>query len=699
MEIINLSNIFNPLDENVLTYNGSLFPLGKSYYLCAYRSTQKPQVEGVSPENIPPYPYQQLNSDLWFNKDNYVGLAIVDLSRDKVLYTCKYIHRMTQKEKETLKKNDAPHVNSGGEDPRLYKKNNKFFMNYNQDVIKPKAGCDYGICIGMFEVEIVLNTIVKNNGGFYSDTDKKLVCEHVYDDNELRGLFATTPQKIIKNWSYSPGYFIDSYNDDAFIYKLVDNLDPTVCDKISYPYVLKPFVQSDWSVALTTPSVLHGDALYGMAHIRIKWSLLVENINSVSKDLRAILLKDDEHHPDCYFMSVYKVRTGNWSMTSPFLITGSSTKEYYSYNVNFPCGFFIHDNMVNTTFGLGDCLLIHFKQKLNKITFRKSQFTYKDLTVFPFTDPIFQKTHVNSRLCNIPQLKRYLLPKHIRLFDLGGGGLRSVKYSSISDKFKKVVEFGIEKEEILPGEIVRKIQNKYIDVEKENLNGYGFGFSLAGLDKLWDESISKKMVKKLESKKYKNTAEEFNLVDTDKIVSLTDSESHLYGSFAMLEKLDIDVSQYNILNIAIGTGINISFSEKGVSKAYHESVDPSTYFWDIKVGKNRSIRGTLLDVEDLIELSTILNVFLRLLPNDINMTSLWPESWENPDLIFITGGGANVLIDKFKDEMAESLPNTYSFIGGLEEGPNIEIFLCNDKMIPYRGLVWSLMHKICTHDQ
>ena len=42
---------------------------------------------------------------------------------------------------------------------------------------------------------------------------------------------------------------------------------------------------------------------------------------------------------------------------------------------------------------------------------------------------MLKKEYVNSALCNNYKLNNYLYPKNIRLFDLGGGGLRTLVYN------------------------------------------------------------------------------------------------------------------------------------------------------------------------------------------------------------------------------------------------------------------------------
>ena len=718
MSILNLSTIINSIDKNVITYNGSVLPIGNNKNIVAYRATQKPTEVGVKKKHLPPYPYQQMNGSLWYNARNYIGLAVIDMSksRPKVISASKYVHtihpRLTNQELYDNLTESYPDVNfksllAGPEDPRLYykevqkddmKTERKIYMNYNQSFINPLGGCE-GLCVSMFEIEIKLS---KLNIKIYPERGKKLICEKVDDENgHIKKLFNTTNQNTIKNWSYSPGFFIDSYKDSAFLYNLKKHNDPSECVKSKYNSVMIPFIQDDWGVALTTPTVKYEEKLYGVAHIRIKWSAVSSNLNLCSDELKNIIKKADVHHDDFYFMSVYKIENNIWSMARPILATGKSSNKYYSYNVNFPCGFFISNKKYNITFGLGDCILMHLKDKINNLTFSRTKFTYGDLKVFNIEDKMLRKKYINSCICKYEKLNNYILPKYIRLFDLGGGGLRSRVYNSISKKMSNEINFGRDSTGLTPDKIIRKFDNdgKYkIDINNEYLNGWGFAFSLAGIDKLWVEYLSKTMVNKLPS----CIKRKFNLINTDKIISIKDSESHLFGSFHKLEENSFDINSNNILNIAIGTGINISFSQKGKIKSYNtctSQIDKQKkkYFWDITLnhnGKNTLIRDALIDPTlTRTQLYKIIGVFLGFLDNDINMSCLWPTDWEIPTIITITGGGSNILYNKIPQGFLD-IPRKY--LDHSETwGKLVEIFVFPDKELPYMGLLWKFIRETC----
>ena len=706
MSIVNLSSVINSIDENVITYNGSTLAIKNSpFILVVYRATQKPSVTDVQKKDLPPYPYQQINGSLWYNVCNYIGIVVLDTSSQpyKIVTVSKYLHTIypgkTNQQLYDYLIKAYPRDNfisllAGPEDPRLYYKNDseKIYMNYNQSFINPLGGCK-ALCVSMFEVEIDLDVLKAYSGKIYPEIHKKLICEQVDNGSgNVRELFDTTNQVTIKNWSYSPGFFIDSYKDDSFLYNLIQYNDPTKCVKSTYNSTMSPFIQNDWGVALTTPTVLYKKCLYGVAHIRIKWANIINNLSKCDPDIKAIIKKNDVHHNEFYFMSIYKIDNKTWSMAKPMLATGKVNEKYYSYNVNFPCGFFINNNNFNITFGLGDCLLMHWKNSTDSIQFLQKQFTYSDLTVFNIKDKMLRKNYINSLMCNSRELKRFLLPKHLRLFDLGGSGLRSRRYSVVSNTFSSEIRFGRDNTSSTPGQIIRKFDNVRgynIDIDKENLNGWGFAFSLAGLDKLWTKDLNKTMLGLLNTTKYPNSAAKFDLVNTDKIIFMKDSVSHILGIFYMLEKLwNTPVKTINILNIAIGTGINISFSDKGKLRSYHNSIPQEKgkikYFWDIKVG-NKNIRSTLMDKKlTKKQLDKVLRVFLGFEPNSIKMTGQgWPVGWKKPDIITMTGGGSNAL---------KRFNNTQLSTGGKS---NIPIYIFPDEEIPYMGLVWKFIDEIC----
>ena len=686
-KIQNLSELLISVDPNVLVYNGSLLPIPNSnLFICAYRATYKPD------KDLPPYPYQQYNSDNWFNKNNYVGIAVLNSSKTKIVGVAKYIHntKLNQTNIDLYKKlskiseHNFKLLLTGPEDPRLYIKNGEIYMNYNDTVLTPEADCQ-GICTSMFEIKIDLKVLKNNFGKYYPENQKKLICRKI--DDEM--LFKKNDVFIQKNWSYSPKYFIDSYNDSSFLYKLIDS-DVENCTKEKQNFNLTKQIQKEWKISLTTPTVEYKGNMYGVAHIRVKWSDMALFFNKLSEDIQEIIYKNDIHNGDFYFMSIYIIYEGKWRLSSPILLTGDVSEKYYSYNVNFPCGFFIKDDKVNITLGVGDCLLYLYTNLLSNIEFKNKKLNYSDINVIKVKNKLLEKKYINQFICSSKlQLKNYLLPAHIRLFDLGGSGLRSVSYTSKTDVYSSEIRFNRDNKNLLPDEIIRQFDNinKNINIENETINGWGFGFALAGIRKLWKGKQSKEY-KLLKKRNYDTTAQIFNLIDSEKIISLKDSHSHLFGVLNEIENQhNKNTSNLNILNIAIGTGMNISYWQHGDIKDYETSVSPNTYFWDIKLEGDVKIRNIFKKL-DKCELKHILRVFLRLEENDIGMTSLFPESWELPDVITLTGGGSK------KYEVYSNIKVCSSkYFSNCNKDIYLNVY--PEKLIPYKGIIWKFKHDFC----
>ena len=685
--IQNISSILNKLDTSVITYNGSLIPItDTNLHLCAYRATTKP----YGNEGAPSFPYINLNYNMWFNKGNYIGLAILSIKKNNIQVkdSCRYIHNINPHMSnykyvqylQKINKNDNPSITfnnllSGPEDPRLYYKNNQIYMNYNSVLINPDAGCP-GECVGMFEIHIDMSTLRScSNKKFYPDKEKQLICSKVNGKPLFKGK-KSSKELTLKNWSYAPGYFIDSYKDKAFLYDIISTDN---CKRKPYIHTLQPLIQDNWSIALTTPTVEYNGFLYGVAHIRIPWEdialLSDDDSNIIPTKFKKIIYKGDVHNKDFYLMSIYKIYNDEWSLTKPLLITGNVDEKYYSFNVNFPCGFFITPSgSFNVTFGLGDCLLFSYTDQLASLKFKIKQFNYIDLRVIEVNDLMLEKEYINNTLCNIPPLLNYLLPKTIRLFDLGGGGLRTLLYDSIHDTYSSIKRLGQSKILNLPSEIIRI----NLDIKKEILSGVGFGFSLASLEKLWDINIQKEAINLMKNKNYNSTSEIFKLY-THKIIQVNDSISHLYGVMSEYELNNkLKSNTLNFVNISIGTGINIAFSEKGTIKNYKTEI--GTHFWDIGIGKiKRGIRKVFNNLTKN-KMLNLLRVFFNLIPNNINMTHTWPKNWPLPDIVTLSGGGSI----KYR-EITQDL------------SPTIKFIVFSDELIPYKGLIYSFKKSICNH--
>jgi hypothetical protein len=170
---------------------------------------------------------------------------------------------------------------------------------------------------------------------------------------------------------------------------------------------------------------------------------MYNNFVSLSPELQRIIYKNDIHHPDWYMVSIYKMdrqgEGGAIKLSNPFIVTGDTSDEYYSYNIMFPCGFYIKKNSYYLTYGLGDCLLGLAKEKLSDLIFHE-KLDYKDLKYYKADDSFnsdIKRTVIDRSLCN-NDLGSLLLPHRILLFDLGGSGLKLSVYDSIRSTYTDI---------------------------------------------------------------------------------------------------------------------------------------------------------------------------------------------------------------------------------------------------------------------
>lgn len=701
-KLINLTEIsIGELDDTVLTYNGSVIPVPDhpEILLCAYRATKKPG------NNLPSYPYQTINGNLWTNYDNYIGIAVLDAQTFQVKHFIKHMH------------NDGDHSH-GGEDPRLYLRGKQIYMNYNAVSLTAPCPKKDRYCIGMFEIPLPLDAIMKLPFGSTKTVDGVLVCEKYIKcqnfsncDATPKDLFEQSP--LIKNWSYSPGYFIDSYNDKSFLYLPTETQSPTGklekdyknCVRLDYPFSLRRFVLPKWSVALTTPSIEYNGRVYGVAHIRIGWSLLKENIDLVPEKIRKIIEKGDVHVSDFYFMSVYQITKSLlgehiWVLSNPFLITGKTSKNYYSYNVNFPCGLYIDDKGdANITFGLGDCLLMLFQYPINSFGFTDRQFGYEDLIAFDrVKDETVKKEVINHQICKM-SFNKYILPKFMVLFDLGGSGLKMKPYSPISNYYGEEIRLPKINQKINIRQLQKSISaiqiNSRMNIEDLYKNSAGFAYSLANIHKLWDDDAWNQYTPE-EQKQIESLDIEvlFGLHNSPTVV-LRDATAHLLGSRVLIENKMIDEvnvgDETRLLNIAIGTGINAEYMEDN-----GEPVDISEgghYFWDNKILIRENSQKKIYNVSDF---------FRKILPN---------QSAENQELMltlffssyFDESDKSRDFSVKFKWPLLNK-PNVITLSGGVTNGyadlefsnGNQTVIVLKDGNIPYIGLVSKFQAERCT---
>lgn len=143
---------------------------------------------------------------------------------------------------------------------------------------------------------------------------------------------------------------------------------------------------------------------------------------------------------------------------------------------------------------------------------------------------------------------------YVRCFDLGGGGLKTglVSYNS------KTGEMKLEEKEVQLGKcpsnkkVKEWVREKMIEKEIGNLdteyqNGYLFGFSLAGIEKLWEGN------KTLEQG---NMQQLFNL--KERVSWISDGSAHTLASAKMMEGKQ---KSGNIWNFSVGTGVGMGFTD------------------------------------------------------------------------------------------------------------------------------------------
>jgi hypothetical protein len=654
MKSINLSNKFGKLTPEFILYNGSVLPINNTdMYYCAYRATAKPNLN----QTIETFPYQTANGKYWFNSNNFIGIVKYDKNYN-ILNFQKYIEQNSR----------------GNEDPRLYYRDDKIYINYNGFIPKGIAGCkSEEKCVGMFEAEL-------NDNFFTSGTlDTKLICSKIYSpgDPNAKDLFDKYPTRVVKNWSYVPRYFfIDALNSDTKEYSFKNN-DPSICyEKIDTALVkLQEFLnQKDWKIALTTASVIHNNEVYGAAHIRIPWISMYNNFDSLSPELQRIIIKNDIHHPDWYMVSIYKMdrQGGDKKLSNPFIITGDTSDEYYSYNIMFPCGFYIKKNSYYLTYGLGDCLLGLAKENLSDLIFH-DKLDYKDLKYYKADDSFnsdIKKSVINRSLC-INGLESLLLPHLILLFDLGGTGLKLSLYDSIKSKYTDipVKDNTISDIKQTPRQYIR---NQFPEFDKFLAGGNGFGMSLAGVEKLWNKSI-RKQIQKIEPMYLKTPIDElFGIRNNSKLLKLGDYDSHLYG---VLSTLSIEDRRKKILNIAIGSGINVAYSD---GRTIIEKVTTDNNFWDLNI----NINGTLKKVR---------NAFIEATKEELNIIIqqvLGSLKIEPPNIICFTGGGTQY---HFITQLGLT-PFPYRYTQPGEVG---EVIFYADKNIMFQGLVFKIKLNTC----
>ena len=544
-----LSDLYEKYDPVFQKFNGSVYNTS-SYRISAWRAQEKPNIDCKNFGennfyNLPTYPY--ITMDGKWTVSEYCGVLIENQnSKDNPIFI-RYRHLDLYP----------------AEDPRIYERNNEIYMAYT--AVTSSDLCDNSTaCVGMWEVRI--NLITK------TIERPKLICKNIWDKKGKKqiSIFRNLNYHIFKNFSYVPNnnVYLDGFNEKLTKYSPSINISTCNQNTISTdtPNNLKSYVQPAWKIALTTPTLKSDLYLYGVAHIRISWELMSRNYNKLNNLLQQMIKKNDVHHSDCYFMSIYRIPCMNlkrkcsiydkkWELTAPFIITGGDDK-HYSYNINFPCGLHIYDNKFNIQYGIGDAIFANSEVIAKDRDFFYKQFDYEDIQLLPINPYILQKNIIISKL-NCKQTIKYILPKIILAFDLGGSGLKLTIW-----KFSQLTDFnlGYWNKETIPdlNKMLEQINLSNTNNFDEYIyNGAYVTFSLAGFEKIWNPKIrNNKKIKSLLNKiKHKTMKQIFNIPEHIHVQQMKDNESHYYGNLVTIKNLPAKING-PLLSIAIGTGIN-----------------------------------------------------------------------------------------------------------------------------------------------
>lgn len=657
------SPFFTSIDEKYQVFNGSHIKVGKLYEIWAMRAQAKPDLNlnGI----LPTFPYITVNGD-WSAVDEYAALYIVDIQTSSYKFL-KYKHLSTMP----------------AEDPRLYKKKgDDIYMAYMALVIEgdictkknsSKVKFLNGVCYGMWEIN--LSKYIINA----STTAPVLLCSWTNNiNNETISIFEFYEHPIFKNWSYlqDQNVYIDALDNKINVFAPLND-EATLCKRehasVGTDTNLKFFVKNTWKIALTTPTTDYKSNLYGICHIRIQWKLISENYGSLNPLLKNIIKKNDVHHSDFYFMSIYKIEDNKWKLSKPFLITGDTTKDYYSYNINFPCGCYIESDLMNITWGLGDCILAESNIDMGSIDFFDREFDYSDLEVYEIQHDILKKSQIIKKL-NYMDSYRYLLPKNMLLFDLGGSGLKVMSYTrgKLSDGYVNLGTW--DDPSTLPNlnSILKKVGG--IELNEFIFKGGCLLFSLADISKLWSQFIRKNPTT-IQLFKDVNNHSVYNLFNIPRHITtlqMSDSLSHFYGNLWVYERFlnrQILIDQ-NVLSVAVGTGINTVWRHNEV-----KSKNPKP-IWELKY-KGVGIRDAFLskfDYDEFLEM-------IQTLHSNIDIYR---------DIVIFSGGSAQNIVNyiiSYYPNAFDVYMDTTLYI--LKQQPNI-MFNINPAS-PYNGLVYGML--------
>lgn len=245
--------------------------------------------------------------------------------------------------------------------------------------------------------------------------------------------------------------------------------------------------------------------------------------------------------------------------------------------------------------------------------------------------------------------------EYIRSFDLGGAGLKTalMVYDKKNDEMKMVshvIQLGKCPNEMKIDEWARaQLQNVGVDLDQEIKDGYSFGFSLAGLEKLRSKPVETDDMSKL-----------FKL-GKNKVASLHDGSAHLLASIKMIR----DLPYGRIWNFSIGSGVGFAFTNSKHElrppeeiKEFFGGIDP----WDVKTPYTNEAIWKVGGAKAFDELSKVrgkkkaFEIFAKRWADFINVEIVQrslknEDQWGNPSAVVFTGGH----IDHTKGRLVEKI--------------------------------------------
>jgi hypothetical protein len=252
--------------------------------------------------------------------------------------------------------------------------------------------------------------------------------------------------------------------------------------------------------------------------------------------------------------------------------------------------------------------------------------------------------------------------QYIRCFDLGGGGLKTALVRYDSEKNSMSIEGEAKKLRKCPDnkEISVWVREK-LDLDSEKDNGFLFGFSLAGLDKLRVKPLSTWDVPTL-----------FEL-PKEKVSSIYDGGAHLIASLQTLKDLP---KNGRVWNIALGTGVGFGFTNS--KHDVKPSKDLKEFFgceaWDVIEPKSKKAiweAGSAVVFDKILEQKgnnkdNAFEEYADRWNGFIQDKLVNGADWGKPQAVVFTGGH----IEGNKDRLVEILNKKENLKVKVFQGPN-----------------------------